>query len=56
MTRSEALEYCYRNKDEYIRGFDRIDEGVRQFDCLISIVEDGTCNPEDLADYGMEFE
>lgn len=54
MLRGEAINYCYEHKDEYIRGFYSISEGIRQFDCLISILESGTIEPKDLPDYGME--
>ena len=55
MTTQEAIEYCYRHKDDYIRSFDQIDEGMRQFECLIPLVEDGTVKPEALPDYGMDY-
>jgi hypothetical protein len=54
MTVKEAIDYCYKNKDEYIRGFDKISEGIRAFDCLIFILEEGTISPSQLPDYGME--
>lgn len=56
MTKEEALEYCYKHRDQYIRDADSINEGIRQFDCLISILEDGTIKPEQLPEYGMEYD
>lgn len=56
MSVEEALDYCYKNKEEYIRGFDKISVGVRQFECLIEILESGTIKPKDLPDYGMSEE
>lgn len=56
MTIKEAVEYCYENRDEFIIDFGSVDEGLRQFDCLISILEDGTIKPSQLHEYGMEYE
>lgn len=55
MNKEEALEYCYDHRDDYIRDFDSIDEGIRQFDCLISILESDTITPDQIADYGMDY-
>ena len=54
MSVDEAIRYCYDNRDEYIRGFDKISEGIRGFDCLIEILEHGTIKPVDLPKYGMD--
>jgi hypothetical protein len=54
MTKSEALDYCYDHRDEFIRGFDSVDEGIDQFNCLITILESGTIDPDEIFDYGME--
>lgn len=51
----EAVKYCYKHRDEFIRDYGSIDEGVRSFECLIGILEDGTIKPEELADYGMDY-
>ncbi len=55
MTKKEAISYCYRHRDEYIRDSGGIDEGVRQFDCLISILENDTITPDQLTEYGMDY-
>lgn len=56
MTVDEAIKYCYEHEDEYIREcFDSISEGVRAFECLISILEGGTITPSQLPEYGMEY-
>ena len=55
MTLSEALDYCYDHEDDFIRDFDSISEGTRQFECLITILEYETIKPVDLPDYGMDF-
>ena len=52
---TEALEYCYKYRDEFIRDFDSIDEGIEQFDGLIVLLDSGTIKPDEIADYGMEF-
>lgn len=56
MTKEEAVSYCYKHRDEYIKDTGSIDDGIRQFDCLISILEDGTIRPDQLAEYGMEYD
>jgi hypothetical protein len=56
MTKEEALEYCYRHKNKFIRDcYDANEDGVRMFDCLIAIVRDGTIEPSELPEYGMEY-
>lgn len=52
-SKDEAISFCYENRDKYIRQMDSIDEGVEQFDCLISILEGDTISVTDLPDYGM---
>lgn len=54
MTKEQALEYLSEHRDAYIRGFDSIDEGVRAYDCLVVIVEDGVVKPSQLPEYGVE--
>lgn len=56
MTKEEAIDYCYRHRDEYIRDASSIDEGIEQFECLIVILEDGVITPDQLSEYGMEYE
>lgn len=58
MTNTEQLlSYCYTHKRQYIfDGSDDVNEGIEQFECLISLVEDGTVSSmEDLAEYGMDY-
>lgn len=56
MTKDELLSYCYSHKNDYIFDSGDVDEGVRMFECLIGLVEDGTVSSmEELADYGMEY-
>jgi len=55
MTVEEAIDYCYKHKEDYIDLFDKSSEGKRQFDCLIAILEYKTITPSLLPDYGMNF-
>lgn len=55
MTKEEAVSYCYKHRDQFIRDSESIDAGIRQFDCLIVILEEGTITPEELSDYGMDY-
>jgi len=56
MTKDEALAYCHRHREEYVRGFDSVDDGIRQFNCLVELIECGDVDPNGLADYGMSFD
>lgn len=48
--KDKLLEYCYKNKKDYI-----YITSQREFDCLISLVEDDDVTTfEDLGMYGME--
>lgn len=48
--KEKLLEYCYNNQKDYI-----YITSQREFDCLISLVEDGDVTTfEDLYMYGME--
>ncbi len=55
LTKAEALDYCYKHKNEYIKDFDSVSEGIRAFDCLIEILESGTIKPSQLPEYGMDY-
>lgn len=48
-------ERVYKYKEEYIRGFSTISEGVRQWDCLIDLIEDSYVLEKDLIDYGIDL-
>jgi hypothetical protein len=49
--KKELLEYCYNYQKEYLA-----ENGQREFDCLIALVDDGTVSTfEQLAEYGMEY-
>jgi hypothetical protein len=44
------LEFCYARKREYV-----YQVGLREFDCLIALIEAGTVTTfEELATYGMD--
>ena len=48
--KEKLFEYCYNNQKDYI-----YITSQREFDCLISLVEDGDVTTfEDLYMYGME--
>lgn len=48
------LDKIYYQKDNYIRSFDSISEGVRDWDCLVDLIEDGTIGLTELPSYGIE--
>lgn len=41
------------HKDEYIRGFDKISEGIRQWECLEELCLTGTVTAENIGQYGI---
>ena len=56
MTKKEAIEYCYKHKDVFISDcYKNNENGEREFDCLVGIIESGTTLPTDLPDYGMYY-
>ena len=54
MTKNEAIDYCYRHRKQWLSDSDNLNE--REFEWLISILEDGSILPKDLSDYGMDYE
>lgn len=52
----KILEKIYSQKEAYIRSFDSTSEGLRGWECLVSIVEDGTIGLKDLPEYGIDIE
>jgi len=57
MNLKEALEYCYKHENEFKSDVYALGEdGCRQFECLVGILESGTIQPSELADYGMDYE
>jgi len=55
MTKEEGLDYCYKNREEYIRDSNDIGDAIRQFDCLVELLESSAIAPKDLPDYGMDY-
>jgi len=56
MTKKEAIEYCYKHKDVFISDcYKNNENGEREFDCLVGIIESGTTLLTDLPDYGMYY-
>lgn len=51
MTKEEAIEYSYKHQKDYDH-----DVGQREFDCLIACLESGHIKPNELPDYGMDYE
>jgi hypothetical protein len=50
MTVEEALDYCEKHKREFIAEND-----VREYDCLVLLIELGDIKPDDLPSYGMDY-
>lgn len=57
MTKMEALAYCYKHENEYKRdAYGAGEDGVKMFDCLTSILLEGRIQPNQLPEYGMDYE
>lgn len=41
-------------REEYVRSHETVNEGIRNWDCLVSLVEDGTVGLAELPSYGIE--
>jgi hypothetical protein len=50
------VEKIYCQKDEYIRSFESVQEGLRAWECLVYIIEDGTVSLNELPSYGIKIE
>lgn len=56
MTVEEAIQYCYKYANDYkAEMYECGEDGERAFECLIEILENGTIQPKDLPDYGMNY-
>lgn len=50
----KTRDYLYQYKDKYIKEFESVDEGIRAFNCLDSLVENGDVLLDELVDdYGV---
>lgn len=43
-------------REEYIRSHETVNEGIRNWDCLVSLIEDGTVGIAELPFYGIDVE
>jgi len=44
------------HKDDYICGFDKISDGIRQWECLEELCLTGTVTAENIGQYGIELD
>lgn len=51
LTVSEALDYCFNHRDEFIK-----EHSEEDFDNIIKLLEWGMINPDELSDYGMDYD
>lgn len=55
-TGRKIVTQIYAQKNEYIDSFESRAEGVRAWECLVAIVEDGTIELKDLPSYGIDID
>ena len=51
----ELAEKILPYRDEYIHNFESLKDGIRQWNCLFSLVDDGEIQEEDLFYYGLKL-
>ena len=52
----DAINYCHRHRNEFLSdAYGGSGEGIEQFDCLISLLENKTIEPSHLPEYGMDY-
>ena len=57
MIKEEAIEYCYKYKNEFLSdAYGAGEDGIEQLECLVSCLESGHIKPSELAEYGMKYE
>lgn len=53
--RQEFVKRFMTYENEYIKGFDSVREGIRQWDCLVSLAEDGYVHEGNIIEYGIDL-
>jgi hypothetical protein len=56
MSKDDAIAYCTRHRDRYVRGFGNLSEGARSYKCLLMLLESETIKPQHLPVYGMDLD
>ena len=57
MTKTDALEYCYKHEKEYKADcYESGEDGEEAFNCLIVGLRENMIKPEELKDYGMDYD
>jgi len=55
MPKEEAINYCYRHREEFVAMYVDANEGNKSFDSLIVRIEEGDVSPWELPQYRMDF-
>lgn len=56
MNKEDALDYCHQHKSKFkSEAYAEKEDGTEQYDCLISCLESGEIQPNQLSDYGMSY-
>ena len=54
--RHTLAESIFPQKEQYIAGHERVEDGIRNWECLISSIESGHITAKELPDYGMDYD
>ncbi len=57
MNKEELFIWVSRddNADDYIKGFSNTRDGVRNYECLVGLVDDGYITIDNLNEYGFKM-
>lgn len=57
MTKTDALEYCYKYEKEYKKDcYESGENGEEAFNCLITGIREDIISPDELEDYNMDYD
>ena len=47
-SKEDALEYCRKKRDSFIKDAYSINRGIKMYDCLITLLEKDSIKPEEV--------
>jgi len=53
--RQDFVERLHAYKEEYVRGFDTVAQGIRGWDCLVDLAESGEVHEGNIEKYGIDL-
>ena len=53
--RLEFVERLHPYKEQHVRSFDTVSQGIRDWDCLLTLAEDGYVHEGNIGEYGIDL-